>query len=84
MGFDCVSLDIDPKYNDAKQFLNFIYSKTTLEQRKIMFSSISDDPPPVKKKNDQRKNIKIRHKDKLMLASGRYDIEPEFTHLEPT
>ena len=78
------SLDIEPKYNDAKQFLNFIYSKTTHEQRKIMFSSISGDPPPVKKRNDQRKNIKIRHKDKLMLASGRYDIEPEFTHLEPT
>ena len=28
------SLDIEPKYNDAKQFLNFIYSKTTHEQRK--------------------------------------------------
>ena len=78
------ALDIEPKYNDAKKFLNFIYSKTTHEQRKIMFSSISDDPPPVKKKNDQRKKIKIRHKDKLMLANGRYDIEPEFTHLEPT
>ena len=48
-----------------------------------MFTSISNQAPPFKK-NHKKNKIKVRHKDKLMLANGRFDIEPEFTHLEPT
>ena len=43
----------------------------------------SDDPSPYRKEN-KKKNLKIKHKDKLMLANNRFDVEPEFAHLEPT
>lgn len=50
--------------------------------RDRMIISISDDPPPARKHQD-KKHIKITHRDKLKLSDGRFDIEPEFTHLEP-
>lgn len=76
-------LELNCEFDQARKFLENIKKNFSEEEKNIMFKSFSGSPPPVKKE-DKKKNLKIRHKDKLMLADGRFDVEPEFAHLEPT
>ena len=77
------ALDINSELDGAKSLLKYIQTNLSDEEKSTMFTSISNQAPPFKKKHKKNK-LKVRHKDKLMLANGRFDIEPEFTHLEPT
>lgn len=77
------ALDINSELDGAKSLLKYIQTNLSDEEKSTMFTSISNQAPPFKK-NHKKNKLKVRHKDKLMLANGRFDIEPEFTHLEPT
>ena len=77
------ALSANPNLQAAKNFLTNIKKNYSDEERDLMFKSFSNAPPPQKKEH-KKQNLKIRHKDKLMLANGRFDVEPEFAHLEPT
>jgi anaerobic magnesium-protoporphyrin IX monomethyl ester cyclase len=73
-------LELDPQNIEANNLVKKIEG-LSLEHRATMVISISDEPPP--KRKGSKEAIIVRHKDKLKLAEGKFDIEPEFTHLEP-
>ena len=77
------ALSANPNLQAAKDLLTNIKKNYSDEEKDLMFKSFSNAPPPEKKEH-KKQNLKIRHKDKLMLANGRFDVEPEFAHLEPT
>lgn len=75
---------LDAANQEAHKLLRFLKANCSDVEKSTYVRSISDAPPPQRKSRDAKPKQRIRHKDKLQLADGRFDVEPEFAHLEPT
>ena len=60
------ALSANPNLQAAKDLLTNIKKNYSDEEKDLMFKSFSNAPPPEKKEH-KKQNLKIRHKDKLML-----------------
>tara|TARA_E500000318_G_scaffold14234_1_gene13894 strand:+ start:96 stop:2165 length:2070 start_codon:yes stop_codon:yes gene_type:complete len=76
------ALRLAPEHVDAAAELQKIERNYSTAEKEVFVISLSNDLPPQRKPRE-KKNTRVRHADKLKLAGGRFDTEPEFAHLEP-